>query len=189
MFVLDNSGSIGSANFYEILRFVNEVIDSFNISKEGTHISVVSYASYSNTNFNLTAFYDKAQIKSEVSRIRFTGGGTYTDKGIDDMIGVFSTTGRTTVHPKVGIVLTDGGSSNSAALSVAVQKAHDKNIIMMAVGVGNYNENELGMIASEPKCMHMFMVENFHEIEGLKSAIMQRSCKGKYDFVFHIKYI
>ncbi len=64
------------------------------------------------------------------------------------LIEVFKSTGRTGGHSKVGIVLTASSSSDIAALYVAVQKAHDRNIIMIAVGVGNYNDNQLRMIAS-----------------------------------------
>ena len=48
-------------------------------------------------------------------------------------------------------------------------------------GIGDnttLNMNELKAIASEPNCMHMFLLHDFEEVESLKYAIEERTCKG-----------
>ena len=38
--------------------------------------------------------------------------------------------------------------------------------------------DELEVMASEPVCLHLFLLDDFDEVEALTSAIEQRSCDG-----------
>ena len=45
-FIIDGSGSIentGKGNYKKVLKFVKKVIRAFDVSKENTHIGIVSY--------------------------------------------------------------------------------------------------------------------------------------------------
>ena len=58
-------------------------------------------------------------------------------------------------------------------------KAHDAGITMMAIGVGdNLNQDELEAIASEPLCLHLFILDDFTEVDDLKYVIEKRTCEG-----------
>ena len=58
-------------------------------------------------------------------------------------------------------------------------RAHDAGIIMLAVGVGTgIDQNELEAIASEPICLHLFLLRDFNEVDELKYAIEKRTCEG-----------
>ena len=80
---------------------------------------------------------------------------------------------------QVGIVLTDGRSNSPPRTIAEAERAHRAGIIMIAVGVGSSIEHsELEAIASEPKCLHLFLLTGFSEIEDLKYAIEKRTCEG-----------
>ena len=38
--------------------------------------------------------------------------------------------------------------------------------------------NELEVIASEPTCIHLFLLHDFQEVESLKYAIEKSTCEG-----------
>jgi len=80
----------------------------------------------------------------------------------------------------VGIILTDGRSNSQSSTIREAERAHSAGIIMIAVGVGsNVDLTELESIASDPMCLHLFLLTGFNEIEDLKSAIEERACEGR----------
>ena len=47
LFVIDGSGSIessGKGNFDKVKNFVEDLITSFGVSKEGTHVGIIAYS-------------------------------------------------------------------------------------------------------------------------------------------------
>jgi len=84
--------------------------------------------------------------------------------------------------------LTDGRSSTSLTIAEA-ERAHKAGIIMIAIGVGSsIDRTELDAIASDPKCLHLFLLSGFDEIDDLKYAIEQRACEGITLLVYLIKF-
>lgn len=82
-------------------------------------------------------------------------------------------------HPRVGIVLTDGQSNYPSQTIMAALRAHDADITMFAIGVGkDIDLNELEVIASEPTCIHLFLLDGFDEMDSLKYAIEKGTCEG-----------
>ena len=50
---------------------------------------------------------------------------------------------------------------------------------VFAIGVGSsVDRNELEVIASDPVCLHLFLLSGFSDIGGLKSSIEKRTCDG-----------
>lgn len=82
-------------------------------------------------------------------------------------------------HPRVAIVVTDGKSNLPPLTMVAANEAHDNDITMIGVGIGaSIDIHELEVIASEPECMHLFLLKDFTEVESLKYSIEKRTCDG-----------
>ena len=79
----------------------------------------------------------------------------------------------------MGIVVTDGQSNNPPLTVLAALRAHDADITVFAVGVGNaILEKELDAIASDPTCLHKIILKGFTEFDSLNSIIQQRTCDG-----------
>jgi len=50
---------------------------------------------------------------------------------------------------------------------------------VFAVGVGSdVNEEELNLIASEPKCNHVYLLSGFSNITSFASQTMKDACQG-----------
>lgn len=82
-FILDRSGSIGSANFEKIKSFVKDLTGHFEVSQEYTRVSVMSYASSSTIHFPFSQqFPTKQDLHSAIDSISYNGGSTYTGQAL-----------------------------------------------------------------------------------------------------------
>ena len=50
---------------------------------------------------------------------------------------------------------------------------------MFAVGVGNYNLNELKLVASDPICSHVLTLTSFDHIQSILTEIQKSACEGE----------
>ena len=57
-FLVDRSGSISKQNFEKVKSFILTVIAGFDVSKEGTHVGIISYSSDAKTVISFNQFED-----------------------------------------------------------------------------------------------------------------------------------
>ena len=55
----------------------------------------------------------------------------------------------------------------------------DKGSTVFAVGVGNYNLNELKLVASDPICSHVLTLTSFDHIQSILTEIQKSACEGE----------
>ena len=85
-FIVDSSGSIGRRRWPQMLNFLKEIINEFNVGPDGTHVAVVAYSTRAVLEFTFNAF-SGSDITAEnyakrIDRIRFQRGFTYIDKAL-----------------------------------------------------------------------------------------------------------
>ncbi len=51
---------------------------------------------------------------------------------------------------------------------------------MISVGVGNINQDEIEAVATEPNCTHVYILNNFREIDALLYQLKDTSCSGMF---------
>lgn len=85
VFTLDSSGSVGSANWQIILKFVQDVVNIFTIGRNDVQIGVDIFGSSVSTKIKLNSYDSKTQITSAVGQIGFLSGGTNTVLAIQHM--------------------------------------------------------------------------------------------------------
>ncbi|XP_070174899.1 cartilage matrix protein-like [Littorina saxatilis] len=78
VFVMDASGSVGSENFQRMREFVRDLVDALDIGPNNIRVGVQKYSSGTNTEFNLSDYYDKEDMKNATMSIVYTGGSTNT---------------------------------------------------------------------------------------------------------------
>jgi len=186
VFVLDASGSIGSTNFVIIKTFVENIVRYFDIGLDESQyrVGIVKYSTGVNREFDLKTFDNQNDTIDAVRRITYTAGGTNTHLAIDEMVqkSYTETNGARPLkngHPRVGIVVTDGQSTDPPLTVKSALRAHDADINMFAVGIGSsLNLEELDVIASDPKCVQRIILSDFTEVESLKYAIEKRTCEA-----------
>ncbi|KFZ62870.1 Cartilage matrix protein, partial [Antrostomus carolinensis] len=176
VFLIDGSKSVRPENFELVKKFINQIVDSLEVSDKQAQVGLVQYSSSVRQEFPLGQFKNKKDIKAAVKRMAYMEKGTMTGQAlkylIDSSFSVIN--GARPGVPKVGIVFTDGRSQDY--ITDAAKKAKDLGFRMFAVGVGNAVEDELREIASEPVAEHYFYTADFRTISKIGKKLQMKIC-------------
>nr|XP_023839371.1 matrilin-4 [Salvelinus alpinus] len=183
--LIDGSKSVRPQNFELVKQFVNQVVDSLDVSAHGTRVGVVQYSSHVRTEFALKMYEKADDIKKAVMNVEYMEKGTMTGLALKHMVeNSFSEAeGARKNIPRVGLVFTDGRSQDD--ITEWAKKAKEAGITMYAVGVGKAVEDELREIASEPLDKHFFYTTDFTFInqiaENLKLNVCAEESQGEIE--------
>ncbi|XP_051788957.1 matrilin-4 [Erpetoichthys calabaricus] len=177
--VIDGSKSVRPQNFELVKQFVNQIVDSLDVSAHGTRIGLVQYSSRVRTEFPLNQYQTPEDIKNAVLKVEYMEKGTMTGLALKHMVeNSFSEAdgarplGRNI--PRIGLVFTDGRSQDD--ITEWAKKAKDAGITMYAVGVGKAVEEELRVIASDPVDKHFFYTTDFTAINQIADNLKLNIC-------------
>ncbi|XP_021424040.2 matrilin-4 isoform X3 [Oncorhynchus mykiss] len=183
--LIDGSKSVRPQNFELVKQFVNQVVDSLDVSAHGTRVGLVQYSSHVRTEFALKMYEKADNIKKAVMNVEYMEKGTMTGLALKHMMeNSFSEAeGARKNIPRVGLVFTDGRSQDD--ITEWAKKAKEEGITMYAVGVGKAVEDELREIASEPLDKHFFYTTDFTFInqiaENLKLNVCAEESQGELE--------
>uniref|UniRef100_A0AC35UCE3 Transmembrane matrix receptor MUP-4 n=1 Tax=Rhabditophanes sp. KR3021 TaxID=114890 RepID=A0AC35UCE3_9BILA len=185
VFVVDGSGSIGGDTFKEeVLRFLKDFVELFDINKEQTRVGFVQYSDQIRHEFDLGKHGDRSDVVKAISNTEYLTGLTRTGQVIEHVVeNVYNENNGARPAGKgvsrIVIVITDGRSQDNVTIPAA--HARDKKIQMFAVGVTEHVlDKELLEIANNRKD-RVFKVEGFKELNNkLRAAIQKVACT---DFV------
>ncbi|KAK9529768.1 hypothetical protein VZT92_013858 [Zoarces viviparus] len=188
VFVIDGSKSVRPQNFELVKKFVNQVVDSLDVSAHGTRVGLVQYSSRVRTEFPLNMYHSADEIKAAVMKVDYMEKGTMTGLALKHMLETsFSEAegarpaGRNI--PRIGLVFTDGRSQDD--ITEFAKKAKEAGITMYAVGVGKAVEDELREIASQPVEKHFYYTTDFTAIstiaENLKLNVCPEESQGEIE--------
>ncbi|KFP55856.1 Cartilage matrix protein, partial [Cariama cristata] len=179
VFLIDGSKSVRPENFELVKKFINQIVDSLEVSDKQAQVGLVQYSSSVRQEFPLGQFKNKKDIKAAVKKMSYMEKGTMTGQAlkylIDSSFSIIN--GARPGVPKVGIVFTDGRSQDY--ITDAAKKAKDLGFRMFAVGVGNAVEDELREIASEPVAEHYFYTADFRTISKIGKKLQMKICIGE----------
>ena len=167
VFVVDSSGSIGSDNFKNIVRFLMRIVERFNVGPTTTHIGLVRYSTTAFVRIRLGSYPFKSSILGVIGGLSFeTSGLTNIPDAIRlataELMGPLSRSDA----KKLMIVITDGVSNRGGPLDTPSQAAKDAGIEIYVFGIGrSVSESQLETIASEPTNLHVFRPQNFSFVE------------------------
>ena len=114
--------------------------------------------------------------------IRYRTGGTYTGAAINTMVSDLFGNGTGARDsdenvPRVGIVMTDGKSSD--VVSTSADNARAVGITLFAIGIGTgIDQLELQQIGNDPDDKYVFEVNNFDIVENIRSLVSRQACEG-----------
>ena len=179
VFALDGSSSIWAPDFNTQLRFVQDLLGSFDIAQNKTRIGVLTFGDRQHHEFNLGDYELASDIKAAVGGIRQVRGGTNTGKALHAMVhGYFGRNARPGVV-KIGIVITDGRSDIRAHTAHKAEAARQTGINLFAIGVGDRTDfRELAAIASHPTSTHVFRVNNYKALGSIRALLAIETCKA-----------
>ncbi|XP_044205308.1 matrilin-4 isoform X2 [Thunnus albacares] len=186
--LIDGSKSVRPQNFELVKKFVNQVVDSLDVSAHGTRVGLVQYSSRVRTEFPLNMYHTADEIKAAVMKVDYMEKGTMTGLALKHMLeNSFSEAegARPASRniPRIGLVFTDGRSQDD--ITEFAKKAKEAGITMYAVGVGKAVEDELREIASEPVEKHFYYTTDFTAIstiaENLKLNVCPEESQGEIE--------
>ncbi|XP_061583029.1 matrilin-4 isoform X4 [Cololabis saira] len=188
--LIDGSKSVRPQNFELVKKFVNQVVDSLDVSVHGTRVGLVQYSSRVRTEFPLNMYHTAEEIKAAVMKVDYMEKGTMTGLALKQMLeNSFSEAegARPASRniPRVGLVFTDGRSQDD--ISEYAKKAKEAGITMYAVGVGKAVEDELREIASEPMEKHFYYTTDFNAISTIAENLKLNVCPAESQGEIEVK--
>ncbi|XP_028836585.1 matrilin-2-like [Denticeps clupeoides] len=178
VFVIDGSKSLGAANFERVKRWVNGIVDSLVVSRQGTQVGLIQYSTKVRTEFTLAQHTTAKSIQEAVSRMHYMGRGSMTGSALRHMFehSFSAKEGSRAGISRVSIVFTDGRSQDD--VSIWATKAKDAGVTIYAVGVGKAIEDELREIASEPDDKHLYYTEDLSRMSDITDKLKAEICQG-----------
>ncbi|XP_053183672.1 collagen alpha-6(VI) chain-like [Scomber japonicus] len=178
VFIVDESGSIGQANFELVRDFLHSIVSSLDVSQTTVRVGIVTYNDNPTAQAYLDTFNDKNDTRQFIKILPYTGGGTNTGKALnftrDEIFN--ETKGSRKDVQKVAVVITDGESQDN--VSEAAVRLRRKGITVFAVGIKNASKTELEQIASYPPHKHVFTVDSFTELKPMKTILQKILCNN-----------
>jgi len=115
IFVVDESGSIGAADFDLMKSFLSRLVGRLDIDTGNTRVGLITYSSDIGSGFNLSDYSTVASMQSAISALTYAGGGTNTAGALAYVRTkmLTSAAGDRSNIPNVVVVVTDGHSDNA----------------------------------------------------------------------------
>ncbi|XP_046332935.1 transmembrane cell adhesion receptor mua-3-like isoform X1 [Haliotis rufescens] len=180
--ILDESSSVGTANFDISKQFLADLVSGANISSDSIQVAVITFATTAGIDINFDDYSnDKAGLLTAINGLAYgAGSGTNTESALDLAANTVFQANRRGERPDARnliIILTDGMASNAAfLLQMAITAAQGKAEVF-AVGVGgDIAASELQSIASDPDAEHVYEVATFETLMCIIDSLFTSLC-------------
>ena len=181
VFLIDESGSVGSIHFNESLNFVKNMIEAFPDKKlhgkDGTRFGLSTFSSSYRQHFYLSNYTRQSDYLSAIGQVSYSGGSTNLGRALELILNDQFNEERglrpeVDGVPRILIVLTDGISGDG--VSIPAKNIRDKNIVIYAIGIANYRLAQLQEIASSES--HVYTLSSFSELDKFISTLTSSTC-------------
>ncbi|XP_051812864.1 collagen alpha-6(VI) chain-like isoform X1 [Acanthochromis polyacanthus] len=178
VFIVDESGSIGEANFQLMRTFLSSIISGLEVGLARVRLGIVTYNEMQTAQLYLNTFQTKTDILQLINFMPYSGGGTNTGAALDFTLkNIFNEKrGSRKGVQKVAVVVTDGKSQDSVVVPAATLRR--AGVTVYAVGIKDANEAELREMATSPSEKHVFIVDSFTQLKSLEQTLQKSLCRN-----------
>lgn len=180
VFVVDESGSIGTPNFQLIRTFLHSIVSGLEVSLSKVRVGIVMYNDRPTAQFYLNTFNDRNELLKFIKILPYRGGGTNTGAALKFTQEKVFTKEKGSRKDKgvqqVVVVITDGESQDN--VSTAAADLRRSGVTVYAVGIKNANKGELIEMASYPPNKYVFIVDNFAKLKSLEQSLQKILCQN-----------
>ncbi|XP_071156388.1 uncharacterized protein [Mytilus edulis] len=153
IFVIDESGSVGDANFRVTMEYLANAVNRLPVGRELLRIGLALFDDSVRRSFDLDDHYTKTSLTDAILKTYFGNGGTDIDGAIgfacEDMFTIKSGARSSKIH-KILVLLTDGQSSSRN--NPGLQKCKNKDVTIIGIGIGSsVNKQQLRSLVSKPE--------------------------------------
>ncbi|XP_078488473.1 collagen alpha-1(XII) chain-like isoform X1 [Ciona intestinalis] len=183
VFMLDGSRSVRPKNFQTVKDYVKNFTDIFEaFGPNDMQVGVIQFGSGVREEILLNQFYDRHELMEAIDNIRYMETGTMTGLALRKLVTETLTVAHGArvdnpiVHTVV-VIITDGKSQDYSRGGVTkwTKEAKARGFEIFAIGIGRKaNRKELLEMASEPKELHTFRVQNFNAIKRVDVNLKDR---------------
>uniref|UniRef100_A0A3Q3FLR0 VWFA domain-containing protein n=1 Tax=Labrus bergylta TaxID=56723 RepID=A0A3Q3FLR0_9LABR len=175
VFIIDESGSIGTPNFQLVRAFLHSIVSGLDVGPKRVRVGIMSFADRPSALVHLNTFNDKNDLLKFIKILPYHGGGTNTRDALEyARKSVFikeKGSRKDRGVQQVAVVITDGESQYN--VSKAAYELRREGITVYAVGVKGANEDELKQMASYPTHKHTFVVDDFTKLKTLEQTLQK----------------
>lgn len=142
-FILDGSETLGKDGFKEIKKYVAKIMDSYEISEEGTHIGVVEFSENARVVIPFDMTFDTAEIKRVLNETEPSNKKVRNADVAFELAKkkLFSASGGSRPGvPRVVIFVTSGKSTGRTPMKHVVEPFKNNGIRVYVVAVGNQTD-------------------------------------------------
>nr|WNX29090.1 VWACP-7 [Colubraria reticulata] len=179
-FLLDSSSSQSLSDFQKLKDFVVSFVKQLDIGPNTTRVGLGLFASDFFAQFDLGQHSNKNAVIQAVQGVNFTGGGTYTSRGLRGMrTSGFEDGVVRKKATKIGVVVTDGRTRHRTDTLAEASELEDMGVWLFAIGVGSrVDERELSIFSSEPHREFLRYVPTFDDLAApdLLSHLASSAC-------------
>lgn len=179
IFVLDSSTSIWIEDFKRQLRFVRNLVNTFDIGtgRSQVRVGAITFSDEAHLEIALDRHTDRTELEDAILRIPYRSGVTNTAAALSM---ARSQVGRY-LHGESGlfvaVVITDGLSQLPYETKKEAEALHDLGVHVYAIGVGeHYDVEELKSIASDP-VNNVFEVSSYTVLENIAEHFNVKTCE------------
>ena len=178
--LLDSSGSIGIDNWYKVLNFTQEIVNSFTIGPDNVRVGVIWYGNRASIAFHMNTYDNEAEVLQAIGSIRYKDQNTNTSGALRTMHESMFTevNGDRVAAQNIGILISDGAANRDEDLTIPeANAARAAGITLFAIGIGDaIDPEELRGIANEPSEQFTFEATGFDTLEHIKDIVYQAAC-------------
>ena len=178
VFIVDESGSIGTANFRMVRAFLHSIVSGLEISRAKVRVGIVMYSNVASAQVYLDSFNDKSELLDFIKILPYRGGGTNTGAALkyagENVFIKARGSRKEQGVQQVAVVITDGESQDD--VSTAAANLRRVGVTVYAIGVKEANKDQLEEMASYPHNKHVFNVDNFEKLKGLELSLQKSLC-------------
>ena len=181
VFVIDESGSIGSTRFQLIREFTGNITAELIRRSPRSAVGVILFDDIARIQFNLRAHTSLSSLLSAINQLPYNGGGTDTAEALRLLLSTAQNgaLGLRNGSSSIAIIITDGRSNSRSATLSAASALHASNIFdVYAVGVGGADQTELNAIASTPEFVFFASSFTSFDLQQVQERIVQELCSS-----------
>ena len=180
VFLLDESGSVDASDFTRSKNFVRTLINAFPDNKiggsGGSRFGLAAFGTSYRSIFSLSTYSTKPAYLAAVDRVSQAESGTYLGIALTRVQSQFTVSRGARPEedglPRILIVLTDGRSSDSVLTPARLLR--NQNIVIYAIGIGNYDSTQLNQIASSSS--HVILLASFTDLADFTATLTASTC-------------
>jgi len=194
LFLLDESGSVGSINHRLALDFMQAVVNFFDVEANRTRVGVISFSTGARAEFWFGEHLTNQAVDTAIGALPYRGGWTHTAVAllvarlafldIHNLVNIRISGARpiSAGIPRVVVLITDG-RSNHYYLDPPATDLKAAGVTVYSVGIGNYDINELTYISSDPDENHVFLLQSYTDAASFVQLLSGTTCDSKLIYI------